>query len=658
MSSKNGLIIISFCFWLVFAGLAVFAEENSPSVPPEKEAFLEGKISRIEISGNHLLTDEDIKKVITSYPGMQVSRDIILDDLRKIFNLGYFPAQGVTAKPYQQDDGSIVLEFVVTENPPVSDLIVYGNYSNSGIDAYSYFSDLIGKPENTRAISEKIQALEQEYFSKGFIVARVKDIDLDSAGRLKIFIDEGIISEIVYTGNARTKASFLKHLISNTNINEPYNELDFSKDFKRLRGVGYFNNVSRVVRPSETDNGYVLEIQLQEKEKYTSLGIGGGVNSSAGIFGNATLARGNIKGKGETLNVSALLGSGLGAGSTLNTNSNFVRRGRFTSINASYSIPYFHDTRYTLTNTLNLSKGPNFAVDLSKQTTASLGTGISRGFGENHVFRLNANANYIDVQDRDRSQYINDVAKNIAEIDNLTNEEILSKGGKDFLGGRMGIARAEARKIRDEQIVKGFYFGINPSYSFADLDDPARPRSGWRSRFGLNPNVGLGEINSYSKLNGSATKYIPVGEKSSFIFNARGGYELFGDIPQFDKYRLGTSTGVRGYRQFSQLGVGNKLLISTSEFRTPMYNIARPLKKYKWSKNLDFAVFADAGMVGGDVRLNRVTDRLSQAASVGFGVRVNLPLVGALRFDIGFPLVSALIDDKLFRLNFGPADFY
>jgi len=434
MSSKNGLIIIFLGIWLIFSSLTVLAVENS------QEAILEGKISKIEISGNYLLTDEDIKKAISSYPGMQISREIIIEDLKKIFSLGYFPAQGVSAKPFQLEDGSILLEFVVTENPPISDLIVYGNYSNSGIDAYSYFSDLIGKPENTRAISDKIQALEQDYFSKGFIVARVKDIDLDPSGRLKIFIDEGIISEIVYTGNTKTKTSFLNHLVSNTSINEPYNELDFSKDFKKLKGIGFFNNVNRVVRPSETDNGYVLEIQLQEKEKYTSLGIGGGVNSSAGIFGNATLAVGNIKGKGETLNVNALLGSGLGAGSTLNTNSNFVRRGRFTSINATYSIPYFHDTRYSLTNTLNLSRGPNFTVDLSRQTSANLGTGISRGFGDNHVFRLNANANYVDVQDRDREQYISDVANNIVELDQLSDQDVLNYGGTSFLGGRMGIA--------------------------------------------------------------------------------------------------------------------------------------------------------------------------------------------------------------------------
>ena len=84
-----------------------------------------------------------------------------------------------------------------------------------------------------------------------------------------------------------------------------------------------------------------------------------------------------------------------------------------------------------------------------------------------------------------------------------------------------------------------------------------------------------------------------------------------------------------------------------------------PLQKFKILKNVDFALFADAGVIGGDSRLNLITDRLSRAAAVGFGLRVNVPLVGALRFDVGFPLIQALTNKtKLYRFNFGPANFY
>ena len=76
----------------------------------------------------------------------------------------------------------------------------------------------------------------------------------------------------------------------------------------------------------------------------------------------------------------------------------------------------------------------------------------------------------------------------------------------------------------------------------------------------------------------------------------------------------------------------------------------------KLLKSVDFAVFSDFGLVGGETYFNEITDRLSRAWSVGFGVRVALPFVGRIRVDLGFPLVEALLDDQFFRLNFGPAD--
>ncbi len=117
--------------------------------------------------------------------------------------------------------------------------------------------------------------------------------------------------------------------------------------------------------------------------------------------------------------------------------------------------------------------------------------------------------------------------------------------------------------------------------------------------------------------------------------------------------------GVRGYRQFTDLGVGTKLLLSTAEVRSPLYNLIPVMKSNKFLSNVDFAFFADAGLVGGNSRLNRVSNRLGRAASVGFGLRLNLPLVGALRVDLGFPLIQALTKNSSFmRLNFGAADQY
>lgn len=619
---------------------------------------LTGLISEIKVTGNRLVSEEEILDVIMAYKGQALSKELIIEDLKRIYGMGYFVPQSVEAKPYQRPDGSILLEFEVEENAPITDLIIYGGNQIKDIDPYQYFSDLIAKPENARLVSDKIHKLEQEYLKQGYILARVEDIDMDSSGRLKIFIDEGIITSISFNGNHKTQDEYLQHLMSNTKLDEPYNERKFAKDYKRIQGTTYFDDLNRVVKPSFDQEGYELELQLKEKAKFSSFGLGGGVNSSAGLFGNVNYTRGNVKGRGDTLNVTALIGSGFAAGSTLNTNSNFVKRGKYTSISGSYTSPFYHGHDFSFTRNLSYNKGPNFTVDLTEQTLATAGATISKKLKGHQNVSFGSSFNVIEIKDRERADYINMIADNIMEIDRPTNKDLLNSTQKQFLNGKRSIAKAEAREIRDEQIVDGAFLDFRSSYLYQNLDNKNKPRSGTRFRAAIIPTLGLGDIDSYTKLSTSASRFFPMPLRSTLLLNLRGGYELFGDIPQFSKYRLGTSSGVRGYRPISELGVGSKMLLSTAEFRTPIYNIMPNLKNSKLFKNLDFALFADAGLVGGDVRLNRLTERLSQAASVGFGLRINIPLFGALRFDVGFPIIEALTDStKLFRLNFGPATF-
>lgn len=621
--------------------------------------FGKSTISELKITGNRLIPDSLIKEELLALEGSDFTKDLIMADLQKIYGLGYFSPEEIEAVPYLKSDDTIALEYRVKENDPVNDLVVYGNSNTDEVNAYDIFYDLVGKPENPKLLKDKILELETEYLKNGFIIAKVTDIDLNDAGVLTIYVDEGIVRSIKYKGNEKTKESFLNHLVKEQEVNKPYNEFKFAKDFKRLQGSNYFSSVTRTVRPStDGEGGYDLVIELAEK-RTASVGLGGGVNSTAGVFGNASLNLGNLRGRGETLNVTAILGSGFGAAQTLNNDSRLVRRAQTTQVSASYSMPYFLDSQYGANTFANFTKGPNFNVDLSRQTAVSAGAGLSRSFGSHHNFRLNASGNYIDIEDRDRKQYLDEVTRNIVQLDNLSQRDIVKKKGSNFTGGRRGIARAEAKALREEQIVSGMFASLKPSYSYVNLDNRQSPRDGWRTRISAEPTAGLGDISSFTKLNASATKYIPVGKESSLLFNLRGGAEMIGEIPQFAIYRLGTTAGIRGYRQFSELGVGSRLAITTAEFRTPIYKVIPPLKKYGASKKVDFAVFADGGIIGGRVRLNRVTQRLSQAASVGFGLRVKLPLVGALRFDVGFPLVQILTGNKsLFRFNFGPADMF
>lgn len=625
---------------LVFSFCTLGLFTNPSFALPEEE--VEGIISEIRVSGNRLIPEADIISQIQASPGQKLSKELVVEDLRRIYNLGYFVSKQVEARPFRKPDNTIVLEYSVAENPPVTDVIIHGGDTIQEVNAYAVFSDLIAKPENTRLLSDRIKLLESLYLKQGYLITKVDDIDFDDSGTLKIYIDEGRINTIKYSGNNKTRESYLGFLVTNIKTGEPYNEAHFIKDYKKLQGTGYFNNISRSVIPDENGNGYTLEIQFNEKEKFTSIGAGGGINSSAGLFGNANISIGNIRGKGESFNVAALLGSGFGAGSTLNTNSKFVRRGQYTSVDVGYSVPYFKGTQFNLRDYVNFSRGPNFTVDLSKQMLVSGGASLSKSINGNQSLSLGSAVNFIDVTDRDRQAYINRVANNIHDIDGVS---------KNF-------AKKEARALRDSQIVSGMFFDLRPNYALQEVDDQTNPRSGHIFRIGAAPTLGFNEVDSFTKLTGSASRFVPLPGKSSLVLNARGGFNALGTLPQFGKFRLGTTTGVRGYRQITDLGVGDKFGITTAELRTPIYNVIPAFKNKKFLKSLDLAAFADAGLVGGDIRLNRVTDRLSQAASFGVGLRVRVPLVGALRLDVGFPVIQALTKKRLFRFNFGPANIF
>ncbi len=602
-------------------------------------------LKNVSVEGNRYLSDEEILKVTKSKPGSIFNKDSIVEDLKNIYMLGYFDRSGLEAKPEENPDGSLNLIFTVTENPPITDIEIYGSQSVSELNAYGTMMDLVGKPENINLLSQKIQSLENAYLKEGYIVARVKDIDISSDGTLRVFLDEGIIENIIYVGNEKTKKGYLENLVSNTQIHKAYNEKDFSKDFKKLQSTGYFANVSRMVTPSESGNGYTLEIKLQEK-RTTSIGLGGGINSNAGLFGNVNLQVGNVRGQGETLAINGLLGSGYGANSAFN-NTALFRRGNLTQVSARYSIPYFMNSENNLSLSSSFMKGPNYLVDLADQMSISGGATLTKPIDDFNRLSLGANYNFINLDnmdlDADEKNYIDIISSRIHKQEGLSIED----------------ARKEARKLRKKQLNDGHYFSTKLAYIYSDLNSLSKARDGWRSRISVEPSASIGDISSFTKLETSTTRYFPLPFNSTFVLNARTGYELFGDIPQFTQFRLGGMSGVRGYRQFSELGLGTKLAIGTAELRSPAYNLIPALKSNKYLNNVDFALFADAGLIGGNSRLNRLSNRLNRAASVGFGLRLHLPIVGALRVDLGFPLLEALTKDPSFmRFNFGAADQY
>jgi outer membrane protein assembly factor BamA len=73
-------------------------------------------------------------------------------------------------------------------------------------------------------------------------------------------------------------------------------------------------------------------------------------------------------------------------------------------------------------------------------------------------------------------------------------------------------------------------------------------------------------------------------------------------------------------------------------------------------KNIKGTLWADGGAVGGNSLINGAYNRSPLAASVGLGLRLNIPMLGLVRLDYGFPLLNSALGKGFvprFTVGFG-----
>lgn len=604
------------------------------------------RVEDVTVEGNRLVPTETILNVVKTKRGDKFDRDQIVQDLKAVNGMGYFDDRSLQVLP-ELSSGGVLLKIRVQENAPVTEFAFQGNNVVSNEELAKIFSDQLGKPQNLTQLSQSIDKVEQLYHEQGYTLARVVDVKDDPDGSVHLKIDEGVINSIQISGNKKTKDFIVRNAIK-VKPGMVYNEKNLTADLRQLFSNGYFQDIRRSLSPSNSDpDKYDLKVEVDEK-RTGSVGLGGGVDAVAGPFGSFSFSDSNFRGRGQMLSFNSQMGSGL-FGSFTNTinngGSSFIPTTRTYQVEASYIDPNFRGTNTTLSvspfarnlgsmvldNTLQRSLGANvaFTRKLNEKWSASLGF-----LGENTFLKSVENLSW----------------------DSSIVQRAISTGRANAFN-----ALPYAAGVRNEALKGGTYFGINPTLAYDTRDNIYDPQKGSLVRFSLGPNVALSG-SSFLKGGASASKFIPVGKDKTLAFNIQGGSGL-GGMPQFAAYRLGGFNGIRGYRMFSDLGMGTSMLMATAEFRMPL-----PLPKGSPSSksgailnsihnNFKLVAFADGGAVGGSTLYNSLYSRTNFGASVGLGLRMKIPYLGLVRVDYGIPLVAPLVGGKLIpRMTFGFGD--
>jgi outer membrane protein insertion porin family len=601
-------------------------------------------VDEVKIEGNRLVATEDIMGVVKTKRGDKFDRDQVLQDLKAINNMGYFDDRNLQVVP-ELTTGGVLLKIRVQENAPITEFSFQGNQVLSTDEISKVFSGQLGKPQNLNDLSSAVDKVEQAYHERGFVLARVTDVKDDPDGSVGLNINEGIIDKIEVTGNKKTKDFLIRNAIK-VKPGQVYNERELTGDLRKLYANGYFQDIRRSLAPSpDNPDRYTLKVEVEEK-RTGSVGLGGGVDTVAGPFGSFSIGDSNFRGRGEVLNLTTQVGTGMlnSLNAVNNGGSNQIASVPTYQVQATFVEPNIgHDTTMAVSGfgrDLN-----SFMIQQSMQRTLGASVDFSKSLG--HHVNLNLGFTGEDV--------------NLRDVSNLITN------GNNLLGGMIeraiqtGAASGPnaynlAQSVRSSQLKGGAFASVSPSISYDTRDAKLDATTGTLLRLSTSPSLGLTGA-GFTKIGASASKFVKINESMSLATNVQGGMAL-GNVPQFGQYWLGGMNGMRGYPQFTGLGTGTRMLMATAELRTRLPFLHQSDNKFAKAidKHLKGVVFFDAGQVSGNNLTNSLLSRNSLGASTGLGVRINVPMIGLIRIDYGLPLVSSLLGHMTPRITIGFGD--
>ena len=608
---RNLLIVLTVAlsvFGVQLSAVAVddLTDKELMETPLEEfeESSSNAYINDIEILGANIIKPDYILKKMTLKKGDLYDKDSMQQDLKTIYRLGYF-TERMKAIPVKNSNGTISLKIILEENIPVTDFTIEGNTVVSTEELMQYLLPLKGRPQNISAINSAMEKINQCYYSKGYILSKIDSIYDDPDGTLNLSITEGKINKVLITGNEKTK----EYVIERNIMTEPgtvYNENIVKQDLVRLYSTQAFKDVDRTIEVSEDDpDKFDITIELKE-QRTASVSVGGGLDSATGAFGSVGISDNNFRGMNQRVSLTGLIGSGiLMSDSSIKSHMNYHAE-------LSFFEPHFLNADNSLMSKIYYRDLGSYHIPLAIERRIGVESTVAHRlkFNPRLSTTLTTGIEHIHLSEGDS----NSISK---------------------LYKQHGLNIAD----RANQLDGGLFLRIAPGIAYDSRDTLVNPRHGalvsarYEEAFGLD---GFGKTNG--RLTGMAKKYIPVAKKSSLTFTGRGGLKVHGsEMPEIMAYRLGGPYTIRGYR-VNGVGTGTSFIMGSAELATPIPFVDR--LKINFLHNLRLTFWVDAGKVFNPTISSTLYNRPIHAITAGMGLKINIPGVGPLSIDYGFPITN------------------
>lgn len=582
----------------------VVPEDANTSLNEEENVQQLQYINDIQVVGTNAVTPNYVLSKFTLKKGDVYNTTEVQNGLKSLYQLGFFTDR-MKAVPVENSDGTITLKLVLEENLPVTNVTIEGNSAVSTEELMHYLVPLLGQPQNIGKINDAIEAINDCYNSKGYILARVNNVSDDPDGTINVEVVEGTINKVMIAGNKKTK----DYVITRNILTEPgmvYNDNQIKKDLVRLYSTQAFRNVDRSIEPCEDDpNKFDVTINVEEQRTAT-VSLGGGLDSHTGAFGSFGISDNNFRGLNQRLAVNGLVGSGvIMSDSTIKDRMNLQGE-------ISFFEPYFLNADNSLMTKLFYRNLGSYQVPLAVEERfgleATIGHKIKRN--EHLSSTLSFGLEKINVMEGDRHRI----------------EDMYAVKG-------LNIAE------RAKQLQGGVFFHVSPGLVYDTRDSALNPRRGVLATARYDESFCFSDFaKTNGKLSGMVKRFVPIAKFSSLSFTARAGGKIHGDeMPEVMAYRLGGPYTIRGFK-VNGVGTGDAYVMGSVELATPVLFLDR--LKTNFFKNLRLTFFVDAGKVFHPYITDTLYDRPMQAVTAGVGLKLYIPGVGPLSVDYGIPLTN------------------
>ena len=272
--------------------------KNPPTkkAPAKKVVTSKSLISKIRIRGNKIVSEDVIRNELIIRVGEAHNPIKLNRSIKNIQSTGLF-AQ-VRSQVKSTDSGKIIT-FIVKENPLLSKVLFRGNTLFTEDELKAAILSKEGELIDISSIRRDIKAIESLYKEQGYFLARVTSVDkpLSSKDPLLFKISEGILEEVIITGNTRTQ----EHVIlreMDLKVGQAINEKTLKKDIQKIFNLNYFGKLNPNFQDGDKEGGYKLSLEVEEKSTGT-FNFGGGYGRSSGFFMYSDLYVDNLFGTGQ-----------------------------------------------------------------------------------------------------------------------------------------------------------------------------------------------------------------------------------------------------------------------------------------------------------------------------------------------------------------------